>query len=367
MVRRGDELPIYANADFVITGTVAADRTLPEGPFGDHLGYYSLQHDFPVLEVGHVFHRKDAIWPFTVVGRPPQEDTVFGELIHELTGPIIPKVIPGVHAVHAVDDAGVHPLMLAIGSERYTPYQQEKAPAELLTQSNAILGQGQMSLAKYLLIVDRADDPELDITDIGAFFHHVLRRANWRRDLHFQTCTTIDTLDYSGSGLNRGSKLVVAAAGEPIRELATNLSAKLQLPPGFTDPRVCQAGILAVRGPAYASDNAGTDSSAETFCSGCRAVDVLQPFPLVVIVDDSDFVALSLSNFLWVVFTRSNPSVDVYGIDSFIEDKHWGCRGSLVIDARIKPHHAPPLEADPEITKKVDARAVRGGPLAEYL
>ncbi|MDP6553097.1 MAG: UbiD family decarboxylase [Pirellulaceae bacterium] len=367
MVRRSDELPIYANADFVITGTVAADRTLPEGPFGDHLGYYSLQHDFPVLEVGHVFHRKDAIWPFTVVGRPPQEDTVFGELIHELTGPIIPKVIPGVHAVHAVDAAGVHPLMLAIGSERYTPYQQEKAPAELLSQSNAILGQGQMSLAKYLLIVDRADDPELDITDIGAFFHHVLRRANWRRDLHFQTCTTIDTLDYSGSGLNRGSKLVVAAAGEPIRELATNLSAKLQLPPGFTNPRVCQAGILVVRGPAYAPDNAGTDSSAETFCSGCRAVDVLQPFPLVVIVDDSDFVALSLSNFLWVVFTRSNPAVDVYGIDSFIEDKHWGCRGSLVIDARIKPHHAPPLEADPEITKKVDARAARGGPLAEYL
>jgi 4-hydroxy-3-polyprenylbenzoate decarboxylase len=160
---------------------------------------------------------------------------------------------------------------------------------------------------------------------------------------------------------------VIAAAGKPIRELATELSSELQLPPGFQDPRVCQAGILAVRGPAYAPDDAGTDSSAETFCSGCRAVDRLQSFPLVVVVDDSDFVAESLSNFLWVVFTRSNPAVDVYGIDSFIEDKHWGCRGSLVIDARIKPHHAPPLEEDPEITRKVDARAARGGPLAEYL
>jgi 4-hydroxy-3-polyprenylbenzoate decarboxylase len=367
MVRRTDGLPVYANADFVITGTVAADRTLPEGPFGDHLGYYSLQHEFPVLQVDRVFHRKDAIWPFTIVGRPPQEDTVFGELIHELTGPIIPTVIPGVDAVHAVDASGVHPLMLAIGSERYTPYQAAKAPAELLTQSNAILGQGQMSLAKYLLIVNRADDPQLDITDIGAFLRHVLCRADWRRDLHFQTRTTIDTLDYSGSGLNRGSKLVIAAAGKPIRELATVLPAKLQLPSGFQDPRVCQAGILAVRGPAYASDNAGADSGAETFCSGCRAVDGLLPFPLVVIVDDSDFVAQSLSNFLWVVFTRSNPAVDIYGIDSFIEDKHWGCRGSLVIDARIKPHHAPPLEEDPETTKKVDARAARGGPLAEYL
>lgn len=367
MVRRNGELPFYANADFVITGTVAAGRTLPEGPFGDHLGYYSLQHDFPVLQVDRVFHRNGAIWPFTVVGRPPQEDTVFGQLIHELTGPIIPTVIPGVHAVHAVDAAGVHPLMLAIGSERYTPYQTEKAPAELLTQSNAILGQGQMSLAKYLLIVDRADDPRLDIADIGAFLRHVLQRADWRRDLHFQTRTTIDTLDYSGSGLNRGSKLVIAAAGEPIRELFATPAADLRLPPGFTDPRVCQAGILAVRGPAYAPHTTDADSSAESFCSDCRAVDALRPFPLVVIVDDSEFVAQSLSNFLWVVFTRSNPAADVYGIDSFVEDKHWGCRGSLVIDARIKPHHAPPLEEDPEITRKVDARAARGGPLAQYL
>jgi len=367
MIRGQSELPVYANADFVITGTVAADRTLPEGPFGDHLGYYSLQHDFPVLQVDRVWHRNDAVWPFTVVGRPPQEDTVFGELIHELTGPIIPTVIPGVHAVHAVDAAGVHPLMLAIGSERYTPYQENNAPAELLTQANAILGQGQMSLAKYLLMVNHADNPELAIGDVGAFLHHLLQRVDWRRDLHFQTRTTIDTLDYSGSGLNSGSKLVIAARGAAIRELGSDFPGELKLPPGFSDARVCRPGILAVRGSAYTPDTTGTDSSAESFCSGCRASDTLRPFPLVVIVDDSDFVAQSLANFLWVVFTRSNPAADVYGIDSFVEEKHWGCRGSLVIDARIKPHHAPPLEEDPETTRKVDARAARGGPLARYL
>ena len=241
------------------------------------------------------------------------------------------------------------------------------APAELLTQSNAILGQGQMSLAKYLLIVNRADDPQLEIADIGAFLRHVLQRADWRRDLHFQTRTTIDTLDYSGSGLNHGSKLVIAAAGDPIRELGASLNADIPLSAGFTDPRVCTAGVLAVRGPAYAPGNTGTDSSAELFCSDCRGVEALRLFPLVVIVDDSGFVAQSLSNFLWVVFTRSNPSADVYGIDSFVENKHWGCRGSLVIDARIKPHHAPPLEEDPAITKRVDVRAARGGPLARYL
>ena len=199
----GGELPIYAEADFCIVGTVDPERLLPEGPFGDHLGYYSLAHDFPVLCVERVYHREGAIWPFTVVGRPPQEDTMFGRIIHELTGPLIPKVVPGVQAVHAVDAAGVHPLMLAIGSERYTPYQSLQRPAELLTQAHAILGQGQMSLAKYLFIVNRYDDPRLDVQDIAAFFQHLLLRVDWQRDLHFQTCTTIDTLDYTWIRLER--------------------------------------------------------------------------------------------------------------------------------------------------------------------
>src|SRR5204863_7749157 len=113
--------PVHAEADFCLVGEVEPKLLKPEGPFGDHLGYYSLAHDFPVMRVEHVYHRADACWPFTVVGRPPQEDTSFGALIHELTGPVIPSVLPGVRAVHAVDAAGVHPLLLAIGSERYTP------------------------------------------------------------------------------------------------------------------------------------------------------------------------------------------------------------------------------------------------------
>src|SRR5207248_6878833 len=174
---------------------------------------YSLSHPFPVMTVEKVYHRSGAIWPFTVVGRPPQEDTTFGELIHDLTGPAIPSVVPGIHAVHAVDAAGVHPLLLAIGSERYVPYETERRPQELLTCANAVLGQGQLSLAKYLLIVAHEDAPDLDIHDIPAFLQHLLERVDWRRDLHFQTSTTIDTLDYSGTGLNAGSKLVIAAAG----------------------------------------------------------------------------------------------------------------------------------------------------------
>lgn len=367
MITRRDGLPIYAHADFCITGTVAPVQLLPEGPFGDHLGYYSLVHNFPVLKVEHVYHRDDAMWPFTVVGRPPQEDTVFGQLIHELTGPIIPTVIPGVHAVHAVDASGVHPLLLAIGSERYTPYAAPQRPAELLTQANAILGQGQMSLAKYLLLVARDDDPELDVHDVPAFFRHLLMRVDWTRDLHFQTCTTIDTLDYSGVALNEGSKLVIAAVGPTKRELATTLAEELPVVDGFSEPKLCLPGVLAVRGPTYSVDHTGSDPSVTRFCRAHWSADVAARLPLVVLVDDSDFTARSLSNFLWVVFTRSNPATDVFGIEAFTHEKHWGCRGPLVIDARIKPHHAPPLVEDPETVKKVDALAARGGLLARYL
>ena len=251
LIEMAGQLPIAAEADFCITGTVDPERQLPEGPFGDHLGYYSLAHPFPVLNVEKVYHRDGAIWPFTVVGRPPQEDTCFGKIIHEITGPMIPAVVPGVHAVHAVDAAGVHPLLLAIGSERYVPYTERRKPQELLTCANALLGQGQLSLAKYLMIVAREDDPNLDTYNIEAFFRHFLHRVDWRNDLHFQTCTTIDTLDYSGTGLNEGSKVVMAAVGRPRCELATELPANLALPDGFDGPRVCLPGVLAVRAPRW--------------------------------------------------------------------------------------------------------------------
>ena len=352
-------LPLLAEADFCLSGTIDPSSTKPEGPFGDHLGYYSLAHDFPVMTVDKVYHRRDAIWPFTVVGRPPQEDTSFGEIIHEITGPAIPSVLPGVKAVHAVDAAGVHPLLLTIGSERYVPYARQRRPMEILTQANALLGQGQLSLAKYLLIVAGEDNPQLDIHDIGAFLKHLLERVDWERDLHFQTRTTMDTLDYSGSGLNSGSKVVIAAAGGSRRLLPTSLPAGLKLPEGFSEPRVVGPGILAVKSPTFLAGNSDT----RRFSADLNVQDAINQFPLVVLVDDSEFVARDLTNFLWTTFTRSNPAVDIDGIGAFTEDKHWGCRGSLLIDARLKPHHAPPLVENSEITRRVDQLAALGGPL----
>ncbi|WP_434424023.1 UbiD family decarboxylase [Nannocystis pusilla] len=360
MVQRPGALPFAGEADFVICGTVDPELRLPEGPFGDHLGYYSLAHDFPVLRVEKVYARADAIWPFTVVGRPPQEDTQFGAIIHEITGPAIPAVIPGVHAVHAVDAAGVHPLLLALGSERYTPYAPRDRPAELLTQASAILGQGQMSLAKVLMIAAADDAPNLDLHDVTGFFGHVLQRVDWRRDLHFHTETTIDTLDYSGGGLNVGSKVVIAAVGAPRRPLPVEVPADLRLPLGFSDPRVCMPGVLAVTSPAC---TVAGDGALQRFCAALTPEDAINRFPLVVLVDDSEFAARTTNNFLWATFTRMNPAVDIEGVGARTVHKHWGCEGALVIDARRKPHHAPQLIEDPAVTRRVLEWAAPGGPL----
>lgn len=352
---------LSSDADFCIVGTIDPRATKPEGPFGDHLGYYSLQHEFPLMKVEAVYHRKDAIWPFTVVGRPPQEDTSFGALIHEVTAAMVPVSVPGLAEMHAVDAAGVHPLLLAIGHERYVPYG-ERIPQEILTVANAVLGFGQASLAKYLIIAAKEDKPELATHNIPEFLQHVLSRIDLRRDLHFQTQTTMDTLDYSGTGLNQGSKLVIAAAGTKRRELSTEIPADLGLPHSFTSPKVIMPGILCIQAEKF-ENHQQAESEMNILGDQLFEQKGLEGFPLILVVDDSEFCAAKLNNFLWVCFTRSNPSHDIYGSKSSFIHKHWGCDRHLIIDARIKPHHAPPLIEDPKVSKRVDELAAKGGPL----
>jgi len=360
-----DGFCISTDADFVITGTVENNLTKPEGPFGDHLGYYSLQHPFPVMKVHKVYARKNAIWSFTVVGRPPQEDTSFGQLIHELTGKAIQQEIPGLKEVHAVDAAGVHPLLLAIGSERYTPYAKTKQPSELLTIAHHILGSGQLSLAKYLFIT--ADDTnQLHTHDVSAFMHYILERIDLRRDLHFQTNTSIDTLDYSGTGLNTGSKVVFAAYGDVLRKLTKEVPSCMNELHSFTNPIICMPGVVAIQGNSFISYDE-THKEIATLNEQLKdKTEELSQVPFIILCDDATFTSASLSNYLWVTYTRSNPAYDIYGIASFTTNKHWGCNGPLIIDARIKPHHAPVLEKNSVVEKKVDELFKKGGVLERW-
>jgi 4-hydroxy-3-polyprenylbenzoate decarboxylase len=357
-----DGFCISTDADFVITGEVYPGENKPEGPFGDHLGYYSLTHSFPLMRVRKVYARKNAIWPFTVVGRPPQEDTSFGQLIHEITGDAIPNEIPGLKEVHAVDAAGVHPLLLAIGSERYTPYMPTQQPAEILTIANHILGTGQLSLAKFLFIT--ADDTnQLKTYKVKEFMKYLLQRIDLSRDVHFYTNTTIDTLDYSGTGLNSGSKVVFAAYGEVKRELCLEVPAVLQGVQDFQNPKLCLPGVVALQTSKFSTYEAARQEMQILNDQLKNRDSELSCTPFIVVCDDSNFVAATLNNYLWVAYTRCNPSHDIYGVNEFIKNKHWGCAGPLIIDARIKPHHAPPVEKDPAIEKKIDRLFAKGGSL----
>ena len=327
-----DGYTISSDADFVICGELVNDELKKEGPFGDHLGYYSLQHDFPFMRVERVFAKKNGIWPFTVVGRPPQEDSQFGSFIHDLTDKAVESEIPGLISINAVDEAGVHPLLLAIGSERYTPYNKIERPQEILTIANHILGTGQMSLAKYLFICNN-DDNVPSIKDVKSYFLYFLKIVDWERDLHFYTNTTIDTLDYSGTKLNEGSKVVIAAAGKEKRKLVSKLSEDI-MSDIILEASFVIEGILAIR-------------------SNDDMIHIIQDLEkneflgisLIVVVDDVKFVSNDFSNWLWVTFTRSDPARDIFGINSKISKKHFSC-SVPVIDARIKEYHAPVLERD---------------------
>lgn len=352
---------ISADADFVITGTVYPNENKPEGPFGDHIGYYSLVHPFPLMRVHNVYHKKDPIWSFTVVGRPPQEDTSFGALIHEITGSAIPQEINGLKSVHAVDAAGVHPLLFAIGRESYTPYQKVDRPQEILTIANQVLGKNQLSLAKYLFIAAGEDNPDLDLHNVTQFFTHIFERIDLRRDLHFHTNTTIDTLDYTGDGLNAGSKVVFAVAGEKKTTLALELPANLDLPRPFNQAKLALPGIMVVQGQPFVSYeneqnvlSLWTEAAKDVNFEGIR---------VIVVVDDIDFTAANENNFVWETFTKSNPAYDIYGIRSFTKFKHWGCEGPVIIDARHKPHHAPDLIKDESVERKIDRLFAKGGSL----
>ena len=350
-----DGFCVSTDADFVITGEVFPGENKPEGPFGDHLGYYSLQHPFPVMKVHKVYARKNAIWAFTVVGRPPQEDTSFGQLIHKITGSAVSNEIPGLKEVHAVDAAGVHPLLLAIGSERYTPFLENKKPAEILTIANHILGTGQLSLAKFIWITAEAKKSKednstsaLDVNNVPEFLQYLLSRMDFSNDLHFYTHTTMDTLDYSGDGLNSGSKLVLAAYGDVRRKLAIVIPEKIKAL--NSNAQLVMPGVIALN-----ANGISITSLQENLKGSGEMLLEKEGVTMIVITEDASWMAAEFNNFIWATFTRTNPAKDIDGLDSYTINKHWGCKGPLIFDATIKKHHAPAVVKDTEVEKKVTA------------
>ncbi|HEX2459221.1 MAG TPA: UbiD family decarboxylase [Vicinamibacterales bacterium] len=326
--------PLIATAEFALVGDVPPHVRKPEGPFGDHYGYYSLQHDYPVFEVRRIAHRADAIFPATVVGKPRQEDFFVGDLLQELLSPLFPLVMPAVERLWSYGETGYHSLAAAVVKQRYK--------REAMASAFRILGEGQLSLTKFLLVTDR----HVEVRDFRATLEHVLARTNTETDLYVFSNLSMDTLDYTGPAVNEGSKGVWLGLGEPVRELPREFTAAV--PPGVSDVRVFCAGCLVVGTAGYAAEpDAATRMARERAFEG---------WPLIVITDDAKRAAASSMNFLWTTFTRFEPAADIHAAERRIVRNHIAYRGPVVIDARLKPGFPKELSCRDDIAQLVTRR-----------
>jgi UbiD family decarboxylase len=325
--------PLVAECEFAVVGRVPPRERRMEGPFGDHYGYYSLAHEFPVFHAEAVYHRRDAVYPATVVGKPRQEDFFSGDYLQSLLSPLFPVVMPSVRDLWSYGETGFHSLSAAVVRDRYA--------REALVSAFRILGEGQLSLTKFLVLTD---EPR-DLSDFRALLEHVLARCEWWRDLFVFSNLSHDTLDYTGPELNRGSKAVLVGLGPGVRELEREISG--ELPGGVSDARVFCPGCLTVAGPGYEDD----PSFAERLAQDER----LAKWQLVVLVDDAS-VAESQSDWLWAVFTRFEPAGDIYSAGGDVCRHHIMYRAPVVVDARMKPSYPRELFPDARVVERVDAR-----------
>jgi UbiD family decarboxylase len=327
--------PLVAQAEFALTGKVPPHIRRPEGPFGDHYGYNSLQHDYPVFQVERLYHRKNAVYPATVVGRPRQEDFFIGDFLQDLLSPLFPLVMSSVRQLKTFGETGFHCLAAARVMDRY--------PREAFAAGLRILGEGQLSLTKFLILTDG----DIDVEDFAALWQHVLARVDWEKDLFVFANVSQDTLDYTGPSVNKGSKAMLMGLGrEPLRQLPAAFSGSL--PEGLSRPVVFLPGTLVVQGPGYAAE---PDLAQQT-----ARWQGLADWPVVLLVDDSHEATLNLQEFLWTFFTRFEPAADIHGAQQAVVRYHVGLRPPIVFDCRMKPWYTDVLEVDPQTREKVDAR-----------
>ncbi|MCB9780140.1 MAG: UbiD family decarboxylase [Alphaproteobacteria bacterium] len=323
--------PLISGAEFALVGKVPPHVRRPEGPFGDHYGYYSLQHDYPIIQVDKVCRRKDAIWPATVVAKPRQEDYYIGEYLQELLSPLFPVVMPGVRDIWSYGETGFHSLGAAVVQDRFG--------REAMQHAFRILGEGQLSLTKFLLVTDHPQD----LKDFRSLLAHVLARFRPETDLYVFGRLSMDTLDYTGPEVNKGSRGVMLGVGDAVRDCPQAFRGAL--PAGITQAEAFCAGCLLVSGPSH-SDEPGLSA---------RLVDAFPDWPLVVLVDDAARVAATAPRFLWTVFTRFEPAADISAKHRVVHN-HIVYEGTVFIDARMKAHYPGELFCDPQTKSTVTDR-----------
>ncbi len=325
---------LVSSAEFALIGDVRPHERRPEGPFGDHYGYYSLRHDYPVFRVKTVARRRDAIFTATVVGKPRQEDFFIGDLLQELLSPLFPLVMPTVERLWSYGETGYHSLSAAVVKQRYA--------REAMASAFRILGEGQLSLTKFLLVTDQP----VDLKDFPATLEHVLARTHPETDLYVLSNLSMDTLDYTGPEVNKGSKGVWLGLGDPVRELPRNFSGELPL--GVSEVHVFCGGCLVV---GVSSSGDDPDAPARIAAHASFA-----DWPLVVLTDEPARAVRSAINFLWTTFTRFEPAADIHAAGTRVVRNHLAYTAPVVIDARLKPGFPEELSCRPDVASRVSDR-----------
>ena len=335
---------IPSQAEFVLEGSVTAGDMQKEGPFGDHLGHYSHSAEFPVFRVDRMLARKDAIYPATVVGKPPQEDYYIGEAITEFTLPLLKLIKPGVSNLWAYPETGFHPLAVAAVKHRYR--------REGLKHALGLLGEGQLSLTKVMIAVDETVNVR-DFTDVSRAIWSNLDTAD---GLHLIAPTAQDTLDFTGPSMNTGSRLVLLATERtsgPIRK------APPPDPPQASE--LCKGISGAVRiGPAILAVQLTRDADTEAVRRCLAEHPATRDYIFQVMVSD-DVPLNDLRMVLWGWFTRFDPLADLHPAGRRVEGNRMILETPIAIDATWKEGYRKPVAFDPEIAAKVDEKWDRYG------
>lgn len=327
-------LPVPAKAEFVLVGEVDPQEMRPEGPFGDHYGYYSLTHDYPVFRCRALLHRPNAICAATVVGKPRQEDFFIGDYLQELLSPLFPVVMPAVEDLWSYGETGYHSLAAAVVKQRYK--------REAMVSAFRILGEGQLALTKFLLVLDT----RIDLRNFRQVLQHILERADFRSDLYVFSHLSMDTLDYTGPVVNEGSKGVLLGVGAPLRKLPATFEGVL--PRGVREALVYCPGCLVLAGDKYGDD--------ESLPLHIAQHDAFSSWPLIVLVDDAKAATSDDMSFLWTTFTRFEPAADLSASKKEVLRNHISYTPPIVIDARMKPWYPEALACDEETASIVDGR-----------
>ncbi|WP_201457153.1 menaquinone biosynthesis decarboxylase [Chlamydia sp. 17-3921] len=322
--------PLLFDAEFILTGKALAGVRRPEGPFGDHFGFYSLQHDFPVFKCLNIYHKKDAIYPATVVGKPYQEDFYLGEKLQDYLAPLFPIVMPGVVSLKSYGEAGFHALTAAIVKERYW--------RESLVSALRILGEGQLSLTKFLLITDQF----ICLNKFSEVLETILERLIPKRDLIVFSETANDTLDYSGPQLNQGSKAIFMGIGNAQRSLPHKYQG--QRLPGIDDIGVFCKGCLVLE--TTINDN----------IDNLLRHPQLQNWPLIILTSCLQKTLNSEKDFLWRTFINSSPATDLH-----VRHKQYSLHRPdyifpIILNAQDKPSHPKEVVSCEKISRKVTLR-----------